>query len=211
MTLLGAHHLIKYAFQTFWHIFGSNRSPRRGDLVCACVCLCVTFLKRTWKRSSRELKKGSRRKQACMQAGRHASRNASRLARKQAGKQAGRQASNQGGMQAGKEVSSKALGMHAVRAMPWRGLLLLRILLDNTRTHDSGTHTCIVYIVYCIRTFSNTELCPLSSTSPNPSQSPKTQSSPKHKSVPNPLQFVIQGGPIPLQYLVLDPIDPRSC
>ena len=43
-------------------IFGSDRRPRRGDLVCACVCVSVTFLKRTLKRSSRELKKGLRRK-----------------------------------------------------------------------------------------------------------------------------------------------------
>ena len=37
-------------------ILGSDRSPRRGDLICASVRAYVTFLIRTLKRSSRELK-----------------------------------------------------------------------------------------------------------------------------------------------------------
>ena len=66
-------------------LFGSDRSPRRGDLVCLSVRPCVTFLKRTWKRSPRELKKGpDASKQASKQAGKQV---------KQAGTQASKLAS----------------------------------------------------------------------------------------------------------------------
>ena len=40
-----------HAFKEYYYydkskrLFGSDRSPRRGDLVRACVCPCVTFLK----------------------------------------------------------------------------------------------------------------------------------------------------------------------
>ena len=55
-----------------------------------------------------------------MQAGKHAGRQASRQAAKQAGKKAVKQAEKQAGKQ--------ALGRHSVGAMPWRGLLWMKIL-----------------------------------------------------------------------------------
>ena len=27
------------------YVFGSDRSPRRGDVVCACMCACVRAVK----------------------------------------------------------------------------------------------------------------------------------------------------------------------
>ena len=63
-------------------IFGSDRSPRRGNVVCA----CVNFLKRTWKRSSRERVQMQERKQAG-KASKQESKKASKQANKQVGKQ----------------------------------------------------------------------------------------------------------------------------
>ena len=41
-------------------IFGSNRSPRRGNIVCAFVRASVTLFQRTLKMSSIELKQASK-------------------------------------------------------------------------------------------------------------------------------------------------------
>ena len=79
------HHIIHMYYLIFLtkqqaNVFGSDRSPRRGNLVCA----CGTILKRTLKMSSRELKQAS--KQASRQSGKQASRQTSRHAGKQVGR-----------------------------------------------------------------------------------------------------------------------------
>ena len=60
--------------------FGSDRSPRRGYVVRACVSLCVIFLKITVKMSSGSHLKSPEVKQASRQARKQASRQASRHA-----------------------------------------------------------------------------------------------------------------------------------
>ena len=95
----------KFAVFNFFYFFGTNTSPRRGNV----VRVSVTFLKRTLKRSYRELKNGSR--QVNLTADRQASRQASRQAGRQAGWQASRQAGRQAGRQASKHASRQA-GKH---------------------------------------------------------------------------------------------------
>ena len=76
-----------------YHIFGTDRSPRRGDLVCASVrvCVCVSL-------SSKEHGKGvleslRRGPDASKQASKQESKQESKQARKQGSRQASKQAS----------------------------------------------------------------------------------------------------------------------
>ena len=83
------------------HLFlGSNRSPRRRNVVCACVRASVTLFKITMKMCSSSILKspgGYRQesKQASKQVSKQASKQTSKQARKQTSKQASKQTSKQ--------------------------------------------------------------------------------------------------------------------
>ena len=76
-------------------LFGSDRSPRRGDLVRACVCVSGILFKIAVKMSSSSIlqSRGQASKQAGKQADKQAGKQAKRQAKRQAGKKASRQAS----------------------------------------------------------------------------------------------------------------------
>ena len=101
----------KYLYNILYcpKIFGSDRSPMRGDFVRVSVRPCVILYKIAVLMSSSSILES--RGQASKQAGRQASRQSGSQAIKQASKQSSRQ------------VSGQALGRHSVGAMPWRGLL----------------------------------------------------------------------------------------
>ena len=94
-THLGCYECLK---AYYIYIFGSDRSPRRGDLVCACVRACVILFKITVKMSSSSILKspgGSASKHACMQASKQAGKHANTQVSKHASKQASEQTSEQ--------------------------------------------------------------------------------------------------------------------
>ena len=92
------------------HLFlGSNRSPRRRNVVCACVRASVTLFKITMKMCSSSILKspGGYRQES-----------------KQASKQVSKKAAKHAGKQSNMQASRQAVGRHSVGAMPWRGLFL---------------------------------------------------------------------------------------
>ena len=87
-------------------VFGSDRSPRRGNVCCVSVCLCVRviMLRMTLKEFLMHSKEYKRvlSKQASMQASRQGSRQGSKQASRQTPRPASTPASKQVGKQAGK-------------------------------------------------------------------------------------------------------------
>ena len=86
------------------NFFGSDRSPRRGDVVPVSVCACVILFKIAVKMSSSSIPKSQGVRQAGKQVGRQASKQAGRQAGRPANRQVGRQASRLASRQAGKQA-----------------------------------------------------------------------------------------------------------